>query len=125
MVVKANLGEIDVTLPDRSKRYDSEEGVFCGYNSSPIGLHLPLKKGGLASKNVDISLHDRLSAIYRAFSKYKSMYYTLESAVEEACKMFDCGYSRVLIANYFAKKIYNESGGYLSIEMGIRINEID
>jgi len=57
----------------------------------------------------DSTLYDKLVSVLKIFSKYKSLYYTLNAVVAAACKVLNCGYARFLLIDPDLKKVYNQS----------------
>ena len=60
---------------------------------------------------VDLGLYDKLSTILKAFQKHKNVNMTIQTAVSECCRLFECGYARVLLINNDLKRLYKKAGG--------------
>ena len=59
----------------------------------------------------DQGLGDKLTRIMQTYMKERSLNQTLQTCVKEACKVFACGYARIIISNKLLAQCNAESEG--------------
>src|SRR5690348_9805486 len=73
----------------------------------------------------DMGLGDKLTRIIQTYMKERSLNLTLQAVVREACKVFGCGYARIIISNKLLVQCNSESEGYFFISQSSNSPLID